>query len=71
MQDKEYYTLEETAKMIGKNRATVYNRMKIIGMKGHKFIGDRKTYLSKEEVERVRTAFERPWIIGEKEESVA
>lgn len=71
MQEKEYYTLEETASMLNKSRATVYNKMKLIGMKGHKFIGDKKTYLSQEEVKRLRNVFERPWTAGEKEESVA
>ena len=67
MEEKEYYTLEETAEMLGRNRATVYNRMKIIGIKGHKFKGDRKTYLSPEEVNRLKTVFEKPWTAGEKE----
>jgi hypothetical protein len=64
--DKEYYTLEEVAEMIGRNRATVYNRMKLIGMKGHKFYGDRRTYLTAEEAERLKTVFEKPWMAPEK-----
>ncbi len=67
MEQKKYYTLEEAAEYIGKKRATVYNRMTLIGMKGHKFIGDRKTYLSAEEVERLKNVFTNPWEAGEKE----
>lgn len=67
MQEKEYYTLEEVAQALERNRATVYNRMKIIDMKGHKFKGDRKTYLSAQEVETLKNVFEKPWIAGEKE----
>lgn len=64
--EKEYYTLEETATLLERNRATVYNRMKVIGMRGHKFQGDRKTYLTSEEVERLNTVFEKPWTAPEK-----
>lgn len=71
MQEKEYYTLDETAEYFGKTRATVYNKMRLIGMKGHKFKGDRKTYLSQEEVKKLRNVFEKPWTVNEKEESVA
>lgn len=67
MEQKEFYSLEEVAKSFNRKRPTVYSRMKLIGMKGHKFKGDRKTYLSHEEVERLRDAFERPWTAGEKE----
>jgi hypothetical protein len=41
--------------------------MKLVGIKGHKFKGDRKTYLSIEEVEQLKTVFEKPWTAGEKE----
>lgn len=62
---KEYYTLEEASVILQRNRATVYNRMNLIGMKGHKFRGDRKTYLSADEVERLKNIFEKPWLAGE------
>jgi hypothetical protein len=65
---KAYYTLEETARLLGKNRATIYNRMNMIQMKGHKFKGDRRTYLSAAEVEKLRRVLEQPWLAGEKEE---
>jgi transposase len=72
MSDKEYYTIEEVAKMVGRNRATVYNRMKFLGIKPHKFHMDRKAYVTTQEVERIRTVFEKPWTAGEKtEEQVA
>lgn len=68
MEQKEFYSLEEVAKSLGRKRATVYSRMKLIGMRGHKFKGDRKTYLSHEELERLKNAFEKPWTAGEKTE---
>lgn len=67
METKEYYTLDEAAKLLKRNRATIYNRMNHIGMKGHKFRGDRKTYLSADEVERLRTIFEKPWTAPEED----
>lgn len=68
MEQKEFYSLEEVAKSLDRKRATVYSRMKLIGMRGHKFKGDRKTYLSHEELERLKNAFEKPWTAGEKTE---
>ncbi len=65
--EEQYYTVDETAKLLKRNRATVYNRMQIIGIRGHKFQGDRKTYLSQEEVNRLKTVFEKPWTAPEKE----
>jgi hypothetical protein len=65
MEKKEYYTLEEAAQLLGRNRATVYNRMGLIKMKGHKFKGDRKTYLSAAEVDQLKNVFEKPWLAGE------
>ncbi len=69
--EKEYYTIDEVTKLLGKNRVTVYSRMRFIGLKGHKFQGDRKTYLSAKEVEQVRNVFEKPWMAPEKDKSVA
>lgn len=69
--DKEYYTLEEAAQLLERNRATVYNRMNLIGMRGHKFKGDRKTYLSAAEVEQLRNVFEKPWLAGEEKDDAA
>lgn len=71
MSEKEYYTLEEASGIIGKNRATIYARMNLMKMKGHKFIGDRKTYLSQAEVKRLKDAFEKPWTAGEKDSQPA
>ena len=71
MGEKEYYTLQEASNIIGKNRATIYAKMNLIKMKGHKFIGDRKTYLSQAEVERLKTVFEKPWTAGEKDNQPA
>jgi hypothetical protein len=62
---KKYYTIEEVEKLLGKSRATIYNRMKLIDVKTRKFKYDRKTYIAAADVERIRTVFEQPWIAEE------
>ena len=66
---KEYYTIEEVAELVGRNRATVYNRMKLLGIKPRKFNLDRRAYVSAAEAEQIRTVFEKPWTAGEKPSS--
>lgn len=65
---KEFYSIEEASQITGKNRATIYNRMKILGIKPRKFKMDRKAYVNAAEMEQIKTIFEKPWIAGEKEE---
>lgn len=65
-QPKEYYTIEEVAELVGRNRATVYNRMKLLKIKPRKFNLDRRAYVSAAEAEQIRTLFEKPWTAGEK-----
>jgi hypothetical protein len=67
MAEKDFYTLEEVGELLNRSRATVFNRMNIIGMKPHKFKGDRKSYLSKEEVRQLRKVFDNPWLAPEKD----
>lgn len=62
---KKYYTIEEVEKILGKSRATIYNRMKLIKVETHKFPYDRKTYIAAADIERIRTVFEQPWIVEE------
>lgn len=69
MREKEYYTIEEVASTLGRNRATVYNRMKLLDLKAHKFKMDRKTYLAAADVERLKNVFEKPWLAGEEEKA--
>lgn len=66
--EKEYYTIEEVGERLGRNRATVYNRMKALGIKAYKFKLDRKTYIAAADVERLKNVFEKPWLAGERDE---
>lgn len=65
--EKEYMTLEETANFIGKKRATVYNYIKDLDIKTHKFKRDRRAYISLADAKRIKEAQEKPWIAGEEE----
>lgn len=67
IEEKEYLTLEEAAKYVGKGRATIYNYVKDLGIKTHKFRRDRRTYLALADVRRIKEAIEKPWIVGEDE----
>ena len=64
---KEYYTIEEAAKIVDRNRATIYNRMKLLGIKAHKFNMDRKAYITAEELNQIKEVIEKPWTAGERE----
>ncbi len=63
--EKEYMTLEEVADYIGKKRATVYNYVKALSIKTHKFKRDRRAYISLQDAKRIKEAQEKPWIMGE------
>jgi predicted DNA-binding transcriptional regulator AlpA len=64
---KDFYSIEEASQITGKNRATIYNRMKILGIKPRKFKMDRKAYVNAAELEQIKTIFAKPWMAGEKE----
>ena len=65
---KEYYTIAEVAKMVGRNRATIYSRIDALNIKTHKFNLDRKSYIAATDVEKIKDILVRPWIAGEKTE---
>ncbi len=63
--EKEFMTLEEAAKVIGKKKPSLYIYMRILGIKTHKFKSDPHAYLSQEDVRRIKEFREKPWIAGE------
>jgi ribonuclease HI len=65
-EQKEFYTLEEAGKIVNRNRATIYNRMKLLGIKPHKFHMDRKAYVTADELKQIKEVIEKPWIAGER-----
>lgn len=64
MEEKEYLTLEEAAEYVSRNRATVYNYIRDLGLKTQKFKRDRRVYLAIADVKRIKEAIEKPWTAG-------
>lgn len=64
-ENREYLTIDEAAKEIGWNRATVYKYVDALGMKKHKFRLNRRTYLAAADVERLKQIKGKPWLAGE------
>jgi DNA-binding MurR/RpiR family transcriptional regulator len=75
IENQEYLSIDDAAKSIGWNRATVYKYVDELGMKKYKFRLNRKTYLANADVERLKEIKAKPWLAGiaeeKKEESVA
>ena len=66
VEEPEYLSIDEAARVIGWNRATVYEWVKTLGMKTYKFVRNRKTYLAARDVARLKEIKEKPWKAGEK-----
>ena len=65
--EKEYMNLDEAAEILGIKRATLYKYMDKLEMKPVKFKLDRRTYLSQEQVKRLKEILEKPWLAGKDE----
>ena len=68
MESPEYLSIDDAAKAIGWNRATVYKYVDELGMKKYKFRLNRKTYLVAADVEKLKHIKEKPWLAGIEEE---
>ncbi len=62
---KDFYSIDEIEKIVGRNRGTVYNRIKLLKIETHKFPMDRRTYVAASDVERIKTVIEKPWMAEE------
>jgi excisionase family DNA binding protein len=58
---KEWVTLEEAAAQMGIKRATIYYYLKDLGIEAQRFGRDRKGYLSRADVEKLKDYKENPW----------
>jgi hypothetical protein len=63
--EKEFYSIDEVEKIVGKNRGTVYNRIKLLDIKKHKFPQDSRTYIAAKDVERMKIVIQKPWMAEE------
>lgn len=66
---KEYLTIDETAQILGWNRATIYKWIEELGIKKHKFKLDRRTYLAHADVQRLKEIRDKPWLAGPDEDN--
>lgn len=73
MDQKEFYTIDEAAEYIGWNRATVFEWVKALDIERHRFLRNKKTYLARADVEKLKEIKGKPWTAGEekKKKSVA
>jgi hypothetical protein len=62
---KEFYSIDEIEKIVARNRGTIYNRIKLLGIQTHKFPMDRRTYVAAHDVEKIKTVIEKPWMAKE------
>lgn len=63
-EEREFLTFEEAAQYVGVKRSTIYNYVEELGLKIHKFRLDRRSYLSRADVERIKEVKEKPWLAG-------
>jgi excisionase family DNA binding protein len=68
MQQKDYLTYEEAAEYIGCKRSTLYSLVSDMGITTHKFKYDKRRYLTRADVERIKEIREKPWLAGPDEE---
>lgn len=63
-EQREYLTVEEAAEYVGVKRSTLYYYINQLGIGTHKFLLDRRTYIARTDVERIKEVKEKPWLAG-------
>lgn len=67
----EFLNIDEAAEEIGWNRVTVFEWMKTLGIEKHKFLRNRRTYISIKDVNRLKQIKEKPWLAEAIKEEIA
>jgi len=62
--EQEYISLTQAAKELAWNKATVYDWIKTLGIKKHRFLRNRNTYLHITDVQRLKEIKAKPWTAG-------
>lgn len=60
---KEYLALEEAGNYLGLKRSALYNSIAALKIETRKFKLSRKHFLSLSDIERIKEAREKPWLI--------
>lgn len=63
MEEKEYFTYEETMEYLGCKRSTLYTLLTDLHIPTHKFKHDKRRYIAFADVRRMKEVRERPWIV--------
>ena len=69
--EEDYIPINDAAKVIGWNRATVFEWMTTLGMTKHRFLRNKKTYINVRDVNRLKQIKEKPWLVDSIKEEVA
>lgn len=65
-EEKQFFTLQETAKLLGVVRSTIYPYMRALGIVPQRYGRDKRKYLTREQVEQIRLYRKEPWKFPEK-----
>jgi hypothetical protein len=68
-EEKDFLTLSEAAQAVGLKRASLYYYLEKLGIETHKFDYNRHRYISRSDVERIRTVKDSPWKLAQEEKS--
>ena len=68
-EEKEYFTIDEAAAIIGVKRSSIYYYINALGIETHRFKLSRNAYIAKADVERIKEAKEKPWLAGPADEA--
>lgn len=62
-EQKEYYSIDEAAKMLEINRGTLYKWADRLDIQRWKFSTGKKVYFAAGDVEKLREVKEKPWLV--------
>lgn len=68
MEEKQYLTLSEVAKLVGVKRTTLYYYIKELEIKTHKFKFDSHAYMHKDDAKKILDIKQKPWELQQQEE---
>jgi len=69
--EDEFLSIDDAATEIGWNRVTIFQWIKTLEMETKKFLRNRKTYISRVNVDRIKQIKAKPWIAESIREEIA
>jgi len=65
-EEQRYLSVDDVARELDWNRTTVFGWIKALNLETHRFLRNRKTYLTVQDVERLKDIKAHPWKAGER-----